>query len=124
MFADKSVLVVDDEKDLRGYVAQELNKLGCRVVEAASGKEGLKLANSAEFDLIISDLNMPDMHGTKFLGLLKTRDSSPPVIIVTGETYDFTALFAEFGIIGILQKPFFPDEIRAVITKAFSRRGD
>ncbi len=86
----KLVLVVDDEQDVRRYLAAILEDGGFEVQTAANGNEALKLVEARAPDLISLDLVMPEKSGTRFLyALRKNREwSKIPVLIVTGHAHD------------------------------------
>ena len=69
---DYLILLADDNEKLRGSVAHILEEAGCAVVQAATGNEALAHLNSStEFDLLITDLVMPDMEGLELITVLK-----------------------------------------------------
>jgi two-component system phosphate regulon response regulator PhoB len=76
------VLIVDDEKDLRALLDFNLRKAGYRTVQAASGNEALQRASSHHPDLILLDLNLPDVPGTEVCRQLKGNPSTEPIPIV------------------------------------------
>jgi len=83
-----NILVVEDSPTMRQLVSFALKRLpGASVVEAADGVEGLKKINSNQFDLIITDINMPVMDGLKLISLVR-RDvnyRNIPIMIITTE---------------------------------------
>jgi len=80
---DKTILVVDDEKNIRTLFEDELTDAGFQVLTAENGKEGLRLAVQAKPDLILLDIKMPDMHGVEVLQKFRETDKTTPVIMVT-----------------------------------------
>ncbi|MDI6783850.1 MAG: response regulator [bacterium] len=80
---NKTILVVDDEKNIRMLFEDELTEAGFQVITAENGKEGLRLAQQAKPDLILLDIKMPDMHGVEVLKRLRETDITTPVIMVT-----------------------------------------
>ncbi len=89
---DLTILLVDDEDDLRKTTAQVLIEMGYRVVEAANGEAALELFTSTEqeVDLVLTDVIMPKMGGIKLLQALRELNAKIPVILTTG--YDDTVL--------------------------------
>lgn len=80
----KNILVVDDDADIREITGQNLSNNGFQVTCAKNGKDAIKVLKLVEFDLIISDLSMPDMDGFELMKeLLKIKDDIP-VIVVSG----------------------------------------
>ncbi len=84
-FGDKVVLVIDDDPDARGLLTYFLHDLGCQVLTANSGRQGLRLAKEHKPDLITLDLLMPDLDGWEVLRRLRRDESLSdlPVIIVS-----------------------------------------
>jgi DNA-binding response OmpR family regulator len=80
---DKTILVVDDEKNIRMLFEDELVEAGFQVITAENGTEGLRLALQAKPDLILLDIKMPDMHGVEVLQKLREEDKTTPVIMIT-----------------------------------------
>lgn len=79
---DSLVLIVDDEKDLRDLVDFNLRQAGYRTAHAASGNEALERAQAASPDMILLDLNLPDVAGTEVCRRLKADPSTHPVPII------------------------------------------
>src|SRR5512145_952884 len=82
----RTVLVVEDSPAQRAHAVLAVQELGAaRVIEAMNGLEGLaQLAQEPAVDLVLSDLEMPEMDGVTFIGDLAARGYSPQVIIVSG----------------------------------------
>ena len=79
------LLVVDDDDGVRRYVARVLSEAGYQVETAASGAEGLKAVHcGATFDLIVSDVRMPQMTGPEFIAELRRQESDVKVLYLTG----------------------------------------
>jgi signal transduction histidine kinase/ActR/RegA family two-component response regulator len=120
------VLVVDDEPHILHYMRATLEAWGHEVVVASDGAEGLSLAGSSEFDLIISDLRMPRLGGREFFEQLCAIDTeaAPRVIFSTGDTVRGDTLeFLESLDRPYLHKPFSLAELRATLAAVTSRRG-
>lgn len=103
------VLVVDDSLSVRKYASLILEGNGIEVIAAANGQEALEMLDTEKVDFILTDLEMPVMHGYELLGELKRRDalSSIPVVVITsraGEQHREKAL--NIGANGYLVKPF------------------
>lgn len=112
------VLIVDDSSVMRKIVERALRQAGLnltRVLEAGSGREGLEVLTRERVDLIVSDINMPNMDGLEFLRQLQGQllaQGAPVVMITTesGEEHVREALAA--GAQGYIRKPFTPDQVR------------
>lgn len=80
-----SVLVVDDEAAVREVVAWMLEDAGCDVHEAAGGREALSfLSDFGPVDLVISDINMPEMDGLELSACARRRWPDQPVLLISG----------------------------------------
>jgi CheY-like chemotaxis protein len=86
----RRVLAIDDELSARAFVKATLETLGCEVVLASGGREGVEAARGGGFDLIICDLVMPDLNGFEVVAQLKATDATrdTPILILTGQTLD------------------------------------
>jgi len=112
------VLIVDDSAAIRKILQRVLKQadvpLGT-VYEAGDGVEALTALKSNKVDLILSDINMPNMDGLEFLGKLKSDDAlkNVPVIMVSTEGSQTKVLEAvQLGAAGYVRKPFTPDQIK------------
>ena len=118
-----SILVIDDEPFIRTLVVRLLRDLGVtKIVEAGDGAEGLKKV-STQTDLIICDLDMPNMNGFEFVSKLRTLDSIPkptvPVLILTGHGDEDSVRGAiDLGINAYLVKPVSKQALETRINKA------
>jgi DNA-binding response OmpR family regulator len=111
-------LVVEDQELFRKAVEDELAFFGFKVFAAKDGKEGLKIAQSTKFDLILSDIRMPNGDGKWLLGeLRKTMKVAPPFLFMTGFA-DLPLQDAyEMGADGFLGKPLNHDKLTAMLAK-------
>jgi two-component system, NtrC family, response regulator HydG len=117
------ILVVDDDKTMRDACHQILARQGFQVEQAASARQGLGLLERRSFDVILLDLVMPDLDGLDILKKIKTLDADCEVIIITGYGSIPTAVEAmKAGAFHFLSKPFAPDDLRTVITRALENR--
>lgn len=108
------VLLADDSGTMRKIQTRCLNQMGIEdIVDAADGVEALAAFEAGEFDVVITDWNMPNMDGLQLLKEIRTRNAEIPVIMVTTEaerTRVMTAIQA--GVTDYLVKPFSPDDLR------------
>lgn len=106
------LLVVDDDADVRGLLRVTLAKLGHEITVAARGEEGLRLAASDSYDLIVLDLMMPDLDGYEVTRRLRadSKTQNTPILILTAraQTADFDAA-VEAGADSYLAKPYDAD---------------
>lgn len=118
-----NIIVVDDEKNIREGLGRVLELDGYRVFLAADGREGLKLVERGDIDLVISDLKMPGVSGEELLR--KTRDmyANLPVIILTGHgTVENAVQAMKDGAYDFLTKPINLEYFAILVKRALSNR--
>jgi len=114
-----SILIVDDESTLREVYATHLTEAGYQVQTAGGGKEAMDLIARSQFDLILTDISMPDMDGLQLLRAVRERDLDIPVVLVTGNPRVETAVQAlEQGALRYLMKPITEEALRQVAADA------
>ncbi|CAM3208900.1 MULTISPECIES: response regulator [Sphingomonas] len=119
-----SILTVDDSASLRMAIRIALTGAGYTVTEAADGAEGLAKATETRFDLIVTDLNMPNMDGLEMIRALRQQPSQAgvPIIFLTTESDDSMKAQAKAaGATGWLVKPFQPEQLIRVAQKVLAR---
>lgn len=110
------VLVVDDEQIVRDSITWLLEADGYRVRQAPGGAEGLAYLENETVDLILLDLQMPQMSGPQFLKRLQESGRHIPVVIVTGyPDSDLVAEAMRYGPITLLAKPFQRDMLKQAV---------
>ena len=113
------VLVVEDSPAMRGLIASIVEQVDdCQVVEVESGFEALRKLPSAAFDLIITDINMPDINGLELLSFIRKnrKHTKTPVLIVTSEGSEAQHKRGlALGANAILAKPFEADDLLAAV---------
>jgi DNA-binding NtrC family response regulator len=118
-----SILVVDDDADMREWVKEELEHEGFVVETAAGGRAGVERVKKGGIDLVVSDVKMPDLDGLDLLREIREVDPSPFVIIVTGFGSIDTAIRAvKLGAYDYITKPFKIDQLLLSIDKALAER--
>lgn len=113
-------MTVDDSASVRQMVSFTLRKAGYDVAEAKDGKEGLEAAAAAKFDLIITDLNMPNVDGIQMItGIRKLPGYSfTPILMLTTESQpEKKDAGRKAGATGWIVKPFNQDQLLAVVQK-------
>jgi two-component system NtrC family sensor kinase len=119
-----SVLVVDDEAPVRDMLREILREAGHSVATAASGREALVRLELAPFDVILTDIRMPDLDGRDLYREIEVRwpERAARVIFLTGDTLSTTSrnIAAESGC-PVMEKPFLPSEVRRMVAEVATR---
>ncbi|MBV9507634.1 MAG: response regulator transcription factor [Acidobacteriia bacterium] len=117
------VLVVEDEKRIADFLSRGLQGAGYAVDVASTGGSALDCVHSAEYDLVILDLNLPDMDGLQIMEKIRIRKPGPPVLILSARSgLDDRVKGLELGADDYLVKPFAFIELLARV-RALLRRG-
>jgi len=116
------ILIIDDEASLRQTMARILQRAGYEVTTAADGNEGLNLISEHPFDLVFSDIRMPDMSGLELLKTVHEKFPDLPVILFTAQPDLTSAVEAvRSGATDYLMKPLKPqaviDRTNAILKK-------
>ncbi len=123
VLADKRILVADDEPNIRATIADVLHKYRATVTVAANGEEAIALLEEHEYDLILSDIKMPDKSGYDVFAAAQRLPHAPPVILMTGFGYDpnhSIVRASQEGLQAVLFKPFKVDALIGEVRKALS----
>jgi DNA-binding response OmpR family regulator len=108
-----SVLVVDDDADIRGLLSEVLQRASHTVIEAANGREGLRLFHSEQPDLVILDVAMPGLDGWETLERIRDL-SAVPVVMLTAQDQELDKVRGlRGGADDYVTKPFGPQELLA-----------
>lgn len=112
----REVLVIDDHAVNRMVARGYLERLGCRVSEAATGTAGLQAGRAQSFDLVLIDLDLPDMRGEAVAAALGQHDDGPLLVALTAHLIDDTPENrARHGVARILTKPVSPRALAEVL---------
>ena len=120
---EKKILVVDDDSLLRDFLAETLNRSGYRVDLASTGEEALEKISKEDYDIILSDVRMPNMDGMELLKT--TRDFLPDAKVVMMTAYGTVQNAVEamkLGAFDYVMKPFSVDEIELVLKRALEHK--
>ena len=116
------ILCVDDEPTTLSLMSRLLERMDAVVTTADAPQKALEMFEPDRFDLIITDVRMPDMDGHAFLAAIRVRDPQVPVIVATGHASLDNAIRAlRDGASGMLIKPFTVSEFTAEVTNALQR---
>ncbi len=119
----EKILVVDDEEAIREVISTLLDAQGYQCTTCSNGKLGLEAFRKDTFDLVLSDIVMPEMDGLKLLGELRLDDPDVPVIMVTAMHDISIALEAiRAGAYDYILKPFEKDQLYLSVRRALEHR--
>ena len=114
------ILAVDDSASMLQMVVFTLKSAGYEVAQAADGQQGLDIAKSESFDLVLCDVNMPGMDGIALVGELRQLEAYKytPILMLTTETSVNKKMSGKrAGATGWIVKPFNPDKLLATTKK-------
>jgi len=103
----RTILVVDDNVDIRGFAKRFLETAGYAVITAADGEEGLRIyeAHQSSITLLITDVSMPNMNGVELADRVLGMDSKLPVLLMSGDAG------SDYRGLQCVEKPFQPAEL-------------
>ncbi len=114
-----NILLIDDDESLRKVISHNLISEGYRVTSASDGREGISLFKNGEFDLVVTDLKMPDLDGMEVLREVKRLNRDTLVIMITAYgTIEKAVEALKAGAYDYITKPFNRDEIKIAVEKA------
>ena len=116
----KKLLIIDDSAVFRKIVSVHLKNAGFEVTEAVDGVDGVEKLKEQKPDLIVCDINMPNMDGIAFLKTVKQdpENKFTPIVMLTTESQEEKKKEGlDAGARAWLTKPFSPDDLLATITK-------
>ena len=117
------ILVVDDEEIVRISCKKCLTPEGYDVDVAANGFEGMQLMQAAQYDLILTDLKMPEMDGMEFIVKAKASQPDTRIIMITGySTVEHAVKAMRLGAYNYVEKPFTPEALIAAAREALETK--
>jgi DNA-binding response OmpR family regulator len=114
---ETTVLIVDDERDLREALAFDFRRKGFRALVAASGSEGLSLLATDVVDIVLTDKNMPGLSGPEFITKIRETGSAVPIILFVSDGSLAEAEAIRLGASAVFSKPFALRELREAVKK-------
>ena len=115
------LLIVDDESDVREFARNFFQKRNIHVSTAAGGREALVLIDTEKPDLVLLDVRMEEMTGLEVLKILRNKNNSTKIIMVTGvENGEAVKEAWDLGIAGYIHKPLVLEELEKVVLKEIS----
>lgn len=116
------VLVIEDTPPVRMAIVDVLSELGYEVVEAANGRLGLETLQSTRFELVITDVLMPELDGVEVIKAIRTRYPNLKVLAISGGAPNLPAGYVlkmteMFQADGVLYKPFLNEELASAVER-------
>lgn len=122
----KTFLIVDDSASMRQLIAFTIKDAGYDVLLAENGNDALEKMSRAKIDMVITDLNMPEMDGITFIRELRGKADYKfvPIIMLTTESQEAKKREGRAaGASGWIVKPFSPSQLMGVVNKFMKERG-
>ena len=117
------ILVIDDEDVIRGFLAEMFLSAGYEVDAAATGPEGIALFEKNHYDLVFSDLGLPEMSGWDVAKAIRARNPSVPIVLLSGWGIQLDDVrIQECGIDLVLSKPCQMEELLSAVEDVLSKR--
>ncbi len=117
-----TILVVDDDPDTREILKDRLESLGCRVLEASDGKQGLEAVEQQNPQIVFLDIEMPGMNGLEVLREIRRKEKDLTVVMITAYgTIERAVQAMKEGAYDFIPKPFEADHITLIVKKALER---
>ena len=117
----KTILIIDDDRELVDGLRAVLERQGFRVLQAHDGHQGKNTIYTAKPDLVILDMMMPRMGGYPVLEHFKDKADAPPMIMITANEGSRHKLYAEYlGVVNYLRKPFATEKLVEAVHKALA----
>ena len=116
----KTVLAVDDSASMRQLVSFALKDAGYDVIEAIHGKDALEKTGGSKIDIVLTDLNMPEMDGIEFIKQFRTKPGCKftPIVMLTTESQESKKQEGtQAGASGWIVKPFNPEKLIEIVKK-------
>lgn len=117
----RSILIVEDSATMRSLIASTLEDMGdYDLTEASNGFEALKILPGRSFDLIITDINMPDINGLELVNFVKkhpTYKDTPLIIVTTEKAEEDRKKGMALGANDYITKPFAPDALQNAVRR-------
>lgn len=116
----KTILTVDDSASIRQMVSFTLKGAGYDVIEGVDGQDALNKVIGVNIEMVITDLNMPNMNGLELIVALRARPEfqfTPIVFLTTESQVEKKQAAKSAGATGWIEKPFKPDQLLSVVKK-------
>ena len=127
MIKQKKIVIVDDFTGVRSIVRESLERKGFLVLEASSGEEAMKYFDGTQVDLLITDIDMPDMNGAQLITRVRdlTRYMFTPVVVLSGVRKERVQdQLEDLNIAAYIQKPFEISHFYKVVERLTGTRNE
>lgn len=112
------VLTVDDSEPMRKLVGMVLGSIGHQVTTACNGAEALLRMNEQNFDLLVTDINMPVLSGTQLIEQIRKMNQDLPILVLTTENqHEMQQAGKAIGANGWVKKPFQPNQYAEMVRR-------
>jgi DNA-binding NtrC family response regulator len=123
MKSNRTVMLVEDDAEMRTFLEEELSEAGYGVVAVADGLEALKRLSEADPDVVVTDLMMPGLRGRELLSEVRAREPGLPVVIITAfGSIDSAVDAMRAGAFHYVAKPFKIEQLLATLESALTQR--
>jgi two-component system, chemotaxis family, chemotaxis protein CheY len=123
--SQRTILAVDDSASMRKIVGVTLRTAGYAVIEAGDGAEALEIARRNLVDLVLADVNMPNMDGISLIAALRALpgyELTPLLLLTTESSQERKLQGKQAGATGWMVKPFDPDQLLATLARVLAHR--
>ena len=118
------ILVIDDDELVRSTVAAALEHAKHEVVQASDGQEGVNTFQGGKFDLVVTDIIMPEKEGIETIIEIRQRDPQVKIIAISGGGRTSNQIFLDvakkFGAVDVLPKPFTPKQLVTMVQQVLA----
>ncbi|WP_141732526.1 response regulator [Oligoflexus tunisiensis] len=117
------VLAIDDDTDIGHYIQEILERNNCVVTLAERGREGLRLLATERFDIVMTDVRLPDLDGVSILEHVRLSSSDIPFVLITGFSENEPIITSmRLGAVDYITKPFTPSDLEKSLGRALDRK--
>ena len=112
------ILIVDDDELTRLFLSATVERAGHETFLAEDGREAVSVYGATEIDVVVTDLQMPEMHGLELITVFRDLSPRPAIIAISGTGYDQLDMAQAVGADATLTKPVDPDELLDAVAQA------
>lgn len=116
----RKLLIVDDEEEIRDIVGSYFSAKGYEITLGSDGQEAINIMQSEKIDLVISDLDMPNLNGPQLIRWIKKHNPEMPIVVISGRIDELTKEIIAITVDGVLCKPFEMKELESIVIKCLA----